>query len=361
MAQKIINIGIQGNDGTGDSIRDSFIKVNNNFSEIYAFFGQGGTIKLKNLSDSPINPNTNQPGYGANQVIMGSTTGDILSARTLVGEGLSIDTSDNTQIVFSTTNAGLIGDNNPTLNASINARNLYTIGRLPDPSQALVDAFNALYPTPPLTTIGQLPTTVNYVQNNFIAGTGARTAGVVTSYSMSVPFKPRAEPLVPDATDSDYDPTLTSNFLSTEALPRKDAVYRGGDTMTGKLTLSDHPAPLSGSGIVNGADDLQAATKYYVDNNTYFSGTNLYVSATKGDDLQGKTPPGREGSAWQYAFKTVGAAALYADNLINLSTTEPGPYRQTITYTIAPNQYQSSVQSFAVSGGNSGDSGCRQP
>ena len=358
MAQKIINIGIQGNDGTGDSIRDSFIKVNNNFSEIYAFFGQGGTIKLKNLSDSPINPNTNQPGYGANQVIMGSTTGDILSARTLVGEGLTIDTSDNTQIVFSTTNAGLISDVHPTLNASINARNLYTIGHLPDPSQALVDAFNALYPTPPLTTIGQLPTTVNYVQNNFIAGAGTRDeSNNITSYSMSLPFKPRSEPLVPDTTDSDYDPTLTSNFLSTEALPRKDAVYRGGDTMTGTLTLSDHPAPLAGSGIVNGSDDLQAATKYYVDNNTYYSGTNLYVSATKGDDLQGKTPPGREGSAWQYAFKTVGAAALYADNLINLSTTEPGPYRQTITYTIAPNQYQSSVQSFTVSGGNSSDSG----
>ena len=358
MAQKIINIGIQGNDGTGDSIRDSFIKVNNNFTEIYAFFGQGGTIKLKNLSDAPINPITHQPGYGSNQVIMGSTTGDILTARTLVGSGISIDTSDDTQIVFSTTNAGLVSDNNPTLNASINARNLYTIGNLPDPSQSLVDAFNTLYPTPPLTTLGQLPTTVNYVQNNFIAGVGARdNNNNLTSYSMSLPFKPRAEPLVPDATNADYDATLTSNFLSTEALPRKDVVYRGGDTMTGKLELSDHPAPLAGSGVVNGADDLQAATKYYVDNNTYYSGVNLYVSATKGDDLQGKTPVGREGSAWQYAYKTVSAAALHADNLINLSTTEPGPYRQTITYTIAPNQYTSSVQSFTVSGGNSGSSG----
>ena len=60
MAQKIINIGIQGNDGTGDSIRTSFQKVNDNFSEIYAFFGQGGTIKFSNLSDAPnsYGPNT---------------------------------------------------------------------------------------------------------------------------------------------------------------------------------------------------------------------------------------------------------------------------------------------------------------
>ena len=53
MSQQIINIGIQGNDGTGESIRESFIKVNQNFTEIYAVFGGGGTIKLTNLSDAP--------------------------------------------------------------------------------------------------------------------------------------------------------------------------------------------------------------------------------------------------------------------------------------------------------------------
>ena len=31
MARKIIDTGVVGNDGTGDSIRDSFIKVNDNF------------------------------------------------------------------------------------------------------------------------------------------------------------------------------------------------------------------------------------------------------------------------------------------------------------------------------------------
>ena len=33
MTQQIIDIGIQGNDGTGDSIRTSFNKVNANFTE----------------------------------------------------------------------------------------------------------------------------------------------------------------------------------------------------------------------------------------------------------------------------------------------------------------------------------------
>ena len=31
MAKQIIDIGVQGNDGTGDSIRESFRKVNENF------------------------------------------------------------------------------------------------------------------------------------------------------------------------------------------------------------------------------------------------------------------------------------------------------------------------------------------
>ena len=32
MSKQIINVGVQGNDGTGDSIRESFRKVNENFS-----------------------------------------------------------------------------------------------------------------------------------------------------------------------------------------------------------------------------------------------------------------------------------------------------------------------------------------
>ena len=36
MAQKVINIGAQANDGTGDTIRGSGIKINENFTELYA-------------------------------------------------------------------------------------------------------------------------------------------------------------------------------------------------------------------------------------------------------------------------------------------------------------------------------------
>ena len=36
MAQSFVNLGGQPNDGTGDSIRDAFDKVNNNFMEVYS-------------------------------------------------------------------------------------------------------------------------------------------------------------------------------------------------------------------------------------------------------------------------------------------------------------------------------------
>ena len=346
MSQQIINIGIQGNDGTGDSIRESFIKVNQNFTEIYAVFGGGGTIKLTNLSDAPSS-------YSANQVIMGATTGGVLSARRFVSSNpatLTIDdTSSNSEVILTATSAGLATDTRPTLTGNINAGSIYTIGNLPDPSQALVDAFNLNYQTLSITTtLAQLPTTVNYVNTHFVPQ---------TNNHVTIPLRVRAEPSVPDTSDSEYNSTLSSNYLATEAIQRQHAVYRGGDTMTGALTLSDHPTPLAGAGIVNNAEDLQAATKYYVDNSTYYSATNLYVSATKGDDLQQHTPAGREGSYWQYAYKTIAAACLKADSMINLSSQEPGPYRQTISYTQGVSQIKSTIQSASITGGNSGTAG----
>jgi len=53
MARQGVDIGVEGNDGTGDSIRESFRKVNENFQELYAVFGIGGQISFTDLSDTP--------------------------------------------------------------------------------------------------------------------------------------------------------------------------------------------------------------------------------------------------------------------------------------------------------------------
>ena len=47
MAKQIINVGIEGNDGTGDSDRDVLENPNENFTELYAVFGQGGQSVLQ--------------------------------------------------------------------------------------------------------------------------------------------------------------------------------------------------------------------------------------------------------------------------------------------------------------------------
>ena len=356
MTQQIINTGIQGNDGTGDSIRDSFNKVNSNFTELYAIFGLGGKLTLAGLGDGT--------SYAANQLITANATGTSLSARTLTNSdgNLAITFTENT-IDIKATASKLIDDTSPTLIQSINANSLYTIGNIVDPSSSLVNAFNSVYSGAP-TTLGRLPVSVNYGVQNFVAAVGSNfsnlnqvlSAPVAGTYTVSAALKTRSQPLVPQISDSDYNASYTSNYLTTEVMQRKDTVYRGGDTMTGALTLSDHPAPLSGFGTPKSSSDLQAATKYYVDNNTFYSSVNLYVSTT-GDDNQTLTPAGRQGRAWQYAYKTISAACLEADSLMSLSQLEPGPYRQTITYTQNAIQTQSIVNAAGLGAtGNNGNS-----
>ena len=350
MAQKIIDIGVQGNDGTGDSIRESFNKVNQNFAELYAVFGIGGTIKFTDLADAPSS-------YRASQIIMSSKTGVGLVARDIeAGAGILITKNDDSKLTIAASIAGLVNDNLPTLSQPLDAATKI-IGNLGDPTEFNVGQFNSRFGADP-TTLRKVAVNKGYVDDHYVGGTTIyNTNQTVSSYNMSLPLKIRPEPDLPQTSDVDYDPTLTGNFVASEAVPRKAAVYRGGDTMTGPLTLGDHPTPFNGYGTPNTSNDLQAATKFYVDSNTYYSGVNLYVSTTKGDDLQTNTPTGREGRAWHYAYKTIGAAAQQAESLINLSQIEPGPYKQQITWSTSASQFPSAIQSYQPSGGNSAISG----
>jgi hypothetical protein len=345
MAKQIIDIGIQGNDGTGDSIRESFRKVNENFNEIYAVFGVGdGTINFTALSDTPDT-------YEANQIIMANTTGSALSARDIVaGTGINITKTNPTSLTISSTVAGLVSDPKPTLGAALNTNGL-AIGPISDPSQELADAWEAIH-TGLTIDPNQFPISKGFADGRYLPLTQDGIVGaLVEGEILPGPLFTRDQPAIPPVSDLKYDPNLTGNYLSTEVMQRKDTVYRGGDRLTGKLYLHDHPAPLEGFGTPNGANDLQAASKFYVDNNSFSSSVNLYVS-TSGDDLQTRTPVGKEGRFWQYAYRSIGAAALAAENLISTAAQEPGPYRQRLTYTIGPDQFYSTIQSVTLVDGN---------
>ena len=182
MGKQIINIGQQGNEGTGDSIRESFKKVNQNFNELYAVFGLDGTIKFTNLSDTPSS-------YSANQVIMANTTGTSLTARNITSSDSSITVTMSNNAVLDLKVSSISNDNTkPKLSGPLNA-NLYTIGRVRDPSTTAVNDFNSVWePVDPtfVTTLNQLPVTVNYGINNYVAGTANNVVNnVAESYSVT--------------------------------------------------------------------------------------------------------------------------------------------------------------------------------
>ena len=137
MAQELINIGAQADDGTGDTIRGAGIKINNNFTELYAtssaesqihfisnnisttlsdsdivLSGNGtGTVKISDLtidstirmSDNEIRTNTSN----ADMVLTASGTGTIQTAVAEITGGTIdalIGASTPTAATFSTLN-----------------------------------------------------------------------------------------------------------------------------------------------------------------------------------------------------------------------------------------------------------------
>jgi hypothetical protein len=454
MSRQIVDIGVQGNDGTGDSIRESFRKVNENFQELYSVFLEEGAFTFQDLSNVP---DTLEP----NRIITTDNSGKNVLARELVsGGGIEINIDDPAKIEIKSTGGSINSDPLPTLGGQLNANGLI-IANLAAPDAEKVKLFNDLRARQGASTtiddlaipkgyadrrylrrsggsasgqirVRQEPTTRNeytltigsYVNNNiYIANhgfdssidgssfvyrsTGTDATGFKSSLVLTASanldigrtyqivatgtnnftlsgaarnqigeiFKATAvtstdgtsiaKPVyflkyvnsnelsahlsfedaqtginkielsggtgVQTLIDAYYQSSLSGNWVSNEVLPRSSVVRRQGDTMAGALYLSDHPGALTGSGTPVGDDDLQAATKYYVDSSSFASTVNLYVS-TVGDDVQLNAPLGKEGRAWAYAFRTLGKACEKAEYLIKNAPYETGPYRQLITY-----------------------------
>jgi hypothetical protein len=403
MAKQNIDIGVEGNDGTGDSIRESFRKVNENFSELYAVFGIGGQISYTDLSDTPNTyegnenkvPTVRGDGSGINFLELASDF-DLNGTTDTIGFDFSVDG----KLIIKQLVSKVSNDPEPILSGPLNASG-YPIANIKVDQDAL-EQFNNTYGTD--YDLGSLVIDKNFADRNYqqksVAGDGLRigdepttvsqytlTATGIALYNLTIPghglsqafngapfvFRTTGtEPFgvndggiyyirVVDAnsiglyeteqdavndtaqillsggsgtftiTDGAYDEDLEGNWLDNEALPRKSIVRRQGDQMEGVLHLSDHPGELSGFGLPNGPDDLQAATKLYVDNAAATSEVNLYVSQT-GSDRQENTPRGREGRNPAYAYRTINAAARKAEEIILSAPFEPGPYMQTMTY-----------------------------
>ena len=423
MARQNVDIGIEGNDGTGDSIRESFRKVNENFQELYAVFGIGGQISFTDLNDTPDTYEGNE-----NKVPLVKSDGSGLNLLELASDNSLDGTVDTIGFDFSVDGKLIIkqlvskvsNDPEPQLGGPLNA-STQPIANV-TVNQAAIDTFNSVYGTD--LSIGSLVIDKNYADRNYqakdVAGGGIRLGDeptTVSQYTLTAtgtlqgnliinghgltdayngaayefnstgddPFGvvsggtyyiriadqnhislyETAEDVLNETgrillsggtgtftiKDAAYDENLTGNWLNNVALPRKSIVRRQGDTMEGILHLSDHPGEVSGKGTPNGYDDLQAATKLYVDNVAAVSEVNLYVS-TNGSDQQTFTPDGKEGRSPGYAFRTVNAAARKAEEVMIAAPIEPGPYMQTLTY--GNGAGYSTIQTAGVTAPNQG-------
>ena len=119
MARKEINIGVEGNDGTGDSIRDSFGKVNDNFQEIYAVLGLGGALSFIGLDD--VAANSYQTADNNKILTVDSNNEKIQFTKLDSNDTIVIDQSVPGVIKFSSLASALINDPDPTLAADMDA------------------------------------------------------------------------------------------------------------------------------------------------------------------------------------------------------------------------------------------------
>tara|TARA_R110000850_G_scaffold15328_15_gene48171 strand:- start:17743 stop:24807 length:7065 start_codon:yes stop_codon:yes gene_type:complete len=407
MARQIIDIGVEGNDGTGDAIRESFRKTNENFTELYAAFGIEGTINFASLSDTPegyVNAENQIP--TVNQTNTGLVFRELVSNGTLSGDPeddtISFDFSEDGRIVVNVRKIAVVSDNSPAAGGPFNASS-QPIGNVATGEAAAID----------FTTVHggsieaqDLVPDIKYIDEKYLArGSAGETANVrnepadATEYTLSISnfeigtgyavvsthglsrastgaaytysstgtdatdlvsdttyyirrFSISNIALYPTAIDArantnkitavggtgtqtllsdDYDANAFGFWNQTEALPRNSTVRRQGDQMDGPLYLNDHPGELAGVPAPGGIDGLQAATRFYVDQNSYYAENVFYVNL-KGNDLLANTPIQLHGRSQQTAFRSINRACQEAEKIIISAPITTGPYLQTVTF-----------------------------
>ena len=333
MAKQEIDIGVEGNDGTGDSIRESFRKTNENFQELYAVFGLGGNISFTNLNDTPDDL------VGAEgKVLLVKPDGTGIDFFDLVSNNGTNDPTDpgNTinfsiadgKLTVRAINTKVSTDPEPSVESPLSLNDAVAYNTttqnllLSDVNRSLlVDAWNTTHGVPNITE-DNLLISKGFADLKYINTTGDTMTG-----ALNVP----------------------AGATGTQVPRVQEVVKKSGDTMTGPLDLYDHPFPYSGAGTPNSQYDLQAATKYYVDSSSFTSPTNLFVS-TGGSDFEADAPPGKKGRSEAYAFRSIQAACDRASLIQEASYPDIGPYVQPIQYVDSLVTFQSYVRNPSTYG-----------
>ncbi len=297
MARKIIDIGVVGNDGTGDSIRDSFRKVNDNFRELYSSLGLGENLTFLGLDDTPNSfVGQNDPVSGNTPLVTINNTESGLQFKRLVpGSGIALDFTTNTnEISISSEFSQVVGDESPKLGGALSTfsgGDRHSIGALPDLSnpaeaQAAKNEITTIHGS-----VGDADNSDRLAANKGYVDTKLSKAGT-----------------------NAIDPSTGNNDTSF-------------GYMTGPLILARDPVPDDDEVF----DGLIAATKRYVDNSAFGSQVNLYV-ATSGEDERVGISSEIQGRALAYAYRSLEAALKRAEEIMLESPLEIGPYKKVLTY-----------------------------
>ena len=118
MARKVIDTGIVGNDGTGDSIRDSFRKVNENFRELYGALGLGTKLSFLSLDETP----DSFEGQENAILAVNSTQTSMVFKQLVAGTGISIDFDNPNEVSIINTRATVRDDTEPQLGGNLSAQ-----------------------------------------------------------------------------------------------------------------------------------------------------------------------------------------------------------------------------------------------
>ena len=279
MARKTIDIGVVGNDGTGDSIRDSFRKVNDNFRELYSSLGLGEKLQFTGLEDAPSTyVGQNDAATGNTPVVTVNNTESGLAFKQLIaGNGISLDfTTNPNQISINADFASIVADTSPQLGGDLSLRSGGNQFRI-------IDAGTTITPLPPI-------------------------------YKHELVNKNYADSKIARAGVNAIDPATGNEEVSF-------------GRMSGPLILSRSPEP-DDDELYGG---LIAATKQYVDGSAFGSSVNLYVALSGEDDRPGVSAA-LQGRALAYAYRTLEAALKRAEELVLESRPIIGPYEKTLTF-----------------------------
>ena len=287
MAKQVIGIGTTANDGTGDSLRVSAEKSNDNFTEVYTLLGDGATLPSGIVTTLTAGTNVTLSGSTGNVTINASITGGStaeVSANTLVVTGVSTlgvitgATSLGVVDVFATTLTG-----NLTGNVTGNVTGNLTGDVTGDGSNltgitTLIQAGDNVTVTTAsgITTISSAGVSTAEVRANTLVVTGITTLGIVTGVTSveATDFYGNGSQLVDGkwtlgANGSDHYTFTGIGFTQTTDDP--DLYLARGNVYEFVNNMDNHPFRIQST--QNGSTGTQYNTG--VTNNDAYDGTTL--------------------------------------------------------------------------------------